>query len=130
MSANLLLAHRWRARLHGSGLLVAATGFLLLVALAAIFAPVLTSADPILINAVNRLKPPSVEFWFGADTMGRDVFARVVYGARTSLVVGLSAAAASLLLGLVLGLTSGYFSVLDSVMMRIMDGVQSRGLLD
>jgi peptide/nickel transport system permease protein len=118
-------AGRWRARLRGHGVTAAAVGVLVLVALAALFAPLLTSANPILINAVNRLKPPSAEFWFGADTMGRDVFARVVYGARTSLIVGLSAATVSLLLGLLLGLVAGYFRWVDAVLMRVMDGIMS-----
>lgn len=106
-------------------LLIAAIAFLVLVTLAAIFAPLMTSADPIFINPVNRLKPPSADFWFGADTMGRDVFARVVYGARTSLTVGIAAAAVSLMLGLLIGLVSGYFPVIDGILMRVMDGIMS-----
>lgn len=106
-------------------LLLAAIGFLVLVTLSAVFAPLLTSADPIFINPVNRLKPPSTDFWFGADTMGRDVFARVVYGARTSLTVGVAAAASSLILGLLLGLVSGYLPLVDGILMRIMDGIMS-----
>jgi peptide/nickel transport system permease protein len=116
---------RWRMRLRGNGLTVAAAAFLVCLALVAVFAPLLTSADPILINSVNRLKPPSAEFWFGADTMGRDLFARVIYGARTSLVVGISAAATSLLLGLAIGLVCGYFPLVDGVLMRVMDGIMS-----
>ncbi|MGY8709395.1 ABC transporter permease [Bradyrhizobium sp. 18BD] len=118
-------AGQWRARLRGNGLTIAASAFLACLVLVAILAPLLTSADPILINAVNRLKPPSAQFWFGADTMGRDLFARVVYGARTSLVVGVVAAGASLLLGLVIGLVCGYFPIVDSVLMRVMDGIMS-----
>ncbi|SRR6266702_3094869 len=116
---------RRRVRLRGNGLTIAASAFLVCLVLVAIFAPLLTSADPILINAVNRLKPPSAQFWFGADTMGRDLFARVVYGARTSLIVGLVAAGASLLLGLAIGLVCGYFPIVDSVLMRVMDGIMS-----
>jgi peptide/nickel transport system permease protein len=115
----------WRVRLRGNGFTIAASAFLVCLALVAIVAPLLTSADPILINAVNRLKPPSAQFWFGADTMGRDLFARVVYGARTSLIVGLFAAGASLLLGLGIGLVCGYFPIVDSVLMRVMDGIMS-----
>ncbi|WP_426614335.1 ABC transporter permease [Bradyrhizobium sp. McL0616] len=115
----------WRVRLRGNGLTIAASAFLVCLVLVAIFAPLLTSADPILINAVNRLKPPSAQLWFGADTMGRDLFARVVYGARTSLIVGLVAAGASLLFGLAIGLVCGYFPIVDSVLMRVMDGIMS-----
>jgi peptide/nickel transport system permease protein len=116
---------QWRMRLRGNGLTIAASAFLVCLVLVAIFAPLLTDADPILINAVSRLKPPSAQFWFGADTMGRDLFARVVYGARTSLIVGLVAAGASLLLGLAIGLVCGYFPIVDSVLMRVMDGIMS-----
>lgn len=115
----------WRLHLRGNGLTIAASVFLVCLVTVAIFAPLLTSADPTLINAVNRLKPPSAQFWFGADTMGRDLFARVVYGARTSLIVGLVAAGASLLLGLAIGLVCGYFPIVDSVLMRVMDGIMS-----
>ena len=116
---------QWRVRLRGNGLTIAALVFLACLVMVAIFAPLLTNADPILINAVNRLKPPSAQLWFGADTMGRDLFARVVYGARTSLIVGVLAAAASLLLGLAIGLVCGYFPIVDSVLMRVMDGIMS-----
>jgi peptide/nickel transport system permease protein len=125
MSAIVLNFQRSRAALKGNVLLLAAILFLLFVTLAAVFAPLLTSADPIFINAVNRLKQPSADFWFGADTMGRDVFARVVYGARTSLTVGLAAAFCSLVLGLLLGLVAGYFPLIDGILMRIMDGIMS-----
>jgi peptide/nickel transport system permease protein len=114
-----------RAALIDNPLLATAIAFLLLVILAAVFAPLLTSADPILINPVNRLKPPSTELWFGADTMGRDVFARTLYGARTSLIVGVSAAVCALAIGLVVGLIAGYFPLIDAVVMRIMDGIMS-----
>lgn len=118
-------ASRWLAVFRGNRLLGVAVAFLVLVALAAMFAPLITNADPIRINALSRLKPPSAEFWFGTDPMGRDIFARVLYGARTSLVVGVSAAAISLALGLTIGLVAGYFSFLDGVIMRIMDGIMS-----
>jgi peptide/nickel transport system permease protein len=125
MSAIVPNFQRTRAALKGNGLLLAAILFLLFVTLAAVLAPLLTRADPIFINAVNRLKPPSADLWFGADTMGRDVFARVVYGARTSLTVGLAAAFCSLVLGLLLGLVAGYFPLIDGILMRIMDGIMS-----
>jgi peptide/nickel transport system permease protein len=73
----------------------------------------------------NRLKPPSAEFWFGTDPLGRDVFARSVYGARISLIVGLSVAVLSVTIGLVIGLAAGYFRGLDNFLMRIMDGLMA-----
>lgn len=102
-----------------------ACAILAAVILIAVFAPLLTSADPSFINAANRLKPPSTEAWFGTDAMGRDLFARVVTGARTSLIVGIAAAAASLFLGLMIGLVSGYFPFADAIIMRVTDGIMS-----
>jgi len=81
--------------------------------------------DPLKIAPVNRLRPPSERWWFGTDQFGRDLFARTVWGARVSLIVGLSVAAASSLLGLALGLACGYFRRLDGIVMRMMDGLMA-----
>src|SRR5262245_34644732 len=87
-----------------------AIGGALLVALIimAILAPVIATTDPLKIAPVNRLRPPSERWWFGTDQFGRDVFSRTIYGARVSLIVGLSVAAISSLLGLAMGLACGY----------------------
>ncbi|MEO0729073.1 MAG: ABC transporter permease, partial [Pseudomonadota bacterium] len=82
-------------------------------------------ADPVALNPIGRLKPPSAEYWFGTDPLGRDVFARVVYGARISLVVGLAVAAIAVTLGLVIGLVAGYVRWLDAIIMRVMDGLMA-----
>ena len=94
-----------------------------LVALA-VLAPWI-STDPFRQAPVNRLRPPSEKFWFGTDRFGRDVFARTLYGARVSLIVGLSVAVISGFLGLVLGILCGYFRRLDATVMRIMDGLMA-----
>jgi len=104
---------------------IAAILMLCCIVVAATFAPVLTNADPVHINPANRLKPPSQLYWFGTDLMGRDLFARVLYGARTSLIVGIAAAALSLTLGLIVGLLAGYFRLFDGIIMRVMDGIMS-----
>ena len=65
---------------------------LLLMILIAIFAPWLGTIDPQAVSPIRRLKPPSAEFWFGSDMLGRDVYSRVLYGARVSLFVGLAVA--------------------------------------
>ncbi|WP_425066659.1 ABC transporter permease [Reyranella sp.] len=91
----------------------------------AIFAPFIATNDPFKIAPVNRLRPPSERWWFGTDQFGRDVFSRTVYGARVSLIVGLSVAAFSSILGLALGLACGYFRKVDSIVMRIMDGLMA-----
>ena len=91
----------------------------------AIFAPWLGTIDPQAVSPIKRLKAPSAAFWFGTDMLGRDVYSRVVYGARVSLVVGLAVAALSILVGLAIGLVTGYVRRLDAVVMRVMDGLMS-----
>ena len=94
-----------------------------IVALAA-FGPIFT-LDPVSINPMNRLKPPGADGLFGTDMLGRDVFSRVLNGARVSLTVGIAVAFFSVAVGLVLGLVAGYIRALDSVIMRVMDGLMS-----
>jgi peptide/nickel transport system permease protein len=96
-----------------------------LLVVMAVFAPLIATSDPFKITPVNRLRPPSERWWFGTDQFGRDVFSRTVYGARVSLIVGLSVAAFSSILGLALGLACGYFRRVDSIVMRIMDGLMA-----
>ncbi len=98
---------------------------LLLMVAGAVFAPYLFTSDPIHLNPIERLKPPSAEYWFGTDMFGRDVYSRTVYGARISLTVGLMTVAISVALGLILGLISGYVRWLDAILMRIMDGLMA-----
>jgi peptide/nickel transport system permease protein len=101
-------------------------GAILLVMIAmAIFAPWLHTIDPQQVFPIKRLRPPSATSWFGTDMLGRDVYSRVIYGARVSLVVGLAVALLSTLLGLAIGLVTGYLRRLDAVVMRIMDGLMS-----
>ena len=98
---------------------------LLLMILIAIFAPWLGTVDPQAVSPLRRLKPPSGQFWFGSDMLGRDVYSRVIYGSRVSLVVGLSVAVLSILIGLAIGLVTGFVRWLDAIVMRIMDGLMS-----
>ncbi|WP_322097115.1 ABC transporter permease [Pelagibius sp. Alg239-R121] len=95
-----------------------------IMVLIAIFGPLFTG-DPIELNPIKRLKPPSGESWFGTDYLGRDTFARVIYGARVSLVVGLAVSIIAVSIGLVVGMVSGYIRALDAVIMRVMDGLMS-----
>ena len=98
---------------------------LLAMILIAVFAPWLGTVDPQAVAPIQRLKPPSAEYWFGTDMLGRDVYSRVMYGARVSLIVGLAVAVLSIMIGLSLGLVTGYLRWLDAIMMRIMDGLMS-----
>ena len=101
-------------------------GAILIVMIAmAIFAPWLHTIDPQQVFPIRRRRPPSGASWFGTDMLGRDVYSRVVYGARVSLVVGLAVAVISMLVGLAIGLVTGYVRRIDAVVMRIMDGLMS-----
>lgn len=103
-------------------LLVLSASIIALVALAAIFAPLLAGYDPTLMNAAARLQGPSLAHWFGTDQFGRDVFARVVYGSRTSLHVALVAVGTAVILGGTIGLVTGYLGGwIDAVAMRLID---------
>lgn len=97
---------------------------LALMVLAGSLAP-LFDLDPTTMTPSARLLAPSAHHWLGTDQLGRDVFARVVYGARVSLTVGLVVAIASLLIGTALGMMAGYFHKADALIMRIMDALMS-----
>ncbi len=110
-----------------------------LVALMVPAAPYLTSLDPTAINPSNRNKAPGYEATIrnddgekvkvvahmGTDKLGRDVFTRVLYGAKVSLIVGLAVAVISVVVGLLIGLVAGYFRLVDAIVMRIMDGLMA-----
>ncbi|MDO5075775.1 dipeptide/oligopeptide/nickel ABC transporter permease/ATP-binding protein [Corynebacterium sp.] len=101
-----------------------AVGFLSLVVLLAVFAPLISGYDPL--ASGTPVAPPSGEHWFGTDAIGRDIFARVAYGARSSLIIGLCATAAALVVAAVLGsiaATAG--KVVSEVLMRVLDIVMS-----
>ena len=92
--------------------------------LAALVAPWI-AGDPYSMKPVQRFKPPSDTLWFGTDNLGRDVYARTVYGARVSLAVGLTVAIVAVSIGLVIGLLAGFFRPVEAVVMRLMDGLMA-----
>ncbi len=98
---------------------------LLILVLIGIFAPVLWTVDPTALAPAKRMRPPSELYWFGTDALGRDVYSRVMFGARVSLTVGLSVALLATLAGLAVGLVSGFVRWADAIIMRIMDGLMS-----
>src|SRR6185312_13052297 len=83
------------------------------------------TVDPQALSPIHRLKPPSSTYWFGTDMLGRDVYSRVIYGARVSLIVGLSVAILGSAIGVFLGMITGFVRIIDTVLMRIMDGLMS-----
>jgi peptide/nickel transport system permease protein len=103
------------------GLVLAA--FLVVIALVA---PVLAPYDPLVQDVHNMLSPPSKKHFFGTDDLGRDVFSRVLYGARVSIVVGLSAVTVGTVIGLILGVSAGYFGGWFEIgVMRVVDVLMS-----
>lgn len=102
----------------------AVTGGLILglVLMAAIFAPILASYSPTKQAFVDQLQPPSAEHWFGTDEFGRDIFSRVLYGARIALLVGFIADGIALFFGVIIGLIAGFLGGRwDSFLMRFTD---------
>jgi peptide/nickel transport system permease protein len=114
-------------------------GVLLAMALIALLAPFLGTLDPAAIDPIHRNFTPGqantvelrggreVEWthWMGTDSLGRDVYSRVIYGARVSLIIGVSVAVLSIAAGLAIGLVSGYIRWLDAIVMRVMDGLMA-----
>ena len=123
--------NNWSVRIGGASLLV--------LVLIAVLAPWLGTVDPTLFDAASRDLRPGASgeittlegetvkhvFIMGSDSFGRDIYSRVLYGTRVSLMVGISAAAVALLFGVVLGLVAGYVRALDGPLMRVMDGIMA-----
>jgi peptide/nickel transport system permease protein len=98
---------------------------LVIMTMLAIFAPFLGTIDPRAIALGKRLRPPSAEFWFGTDALGRDLYSRVIYGGRISILVAVVCALLSSVGGVVIGMLASSGKWLDSLMMRITDGLMS-----
>ncbi len=123
--------NNWSVRIGGASLLV--------LVMIALLAPWLGTVDPTLFDAASRdLRPGEAGeittlegetlkhvFLMGSDSFGRDIYSRVLYGTRVSLMVGIAAALVALAFGVVLGLVAGYVRVLDGPLMRVMDGIMA-----
>ncbi|MBS1897577.1 MAG: ABC transporter permease [Actinobacteria bacterium] len=102
----------------------AAAAVLLVIVILAIVGPFIVG-DPLHIQPLDRLKPPTAAAWLGKDQLGRDVLARLIHGARISLAVGSLVALAAISLGMVIGLLAGYFRLVDALVMRAVDGMMA-----
>ncbi|WP_088154242.1 ABC transporter permease [Achromobacter xylosoxidans] len=120
-------ATAWRQIRQGLKSWPVMLALIVLVAVVAIalFAPLLGTVDPTSINPGARLKPPFSDYLLGTDAFGRDVWSRVAYGARISLIAGLGAAVVSVAIGLVIGVIAGWFRSLDGLIMRTMDAIMA-----
>src|SRR5437588_639577 len=114
----------WRYVRRHPTIVVGAPLLLLMIAMA-VFAPWLGTVDPQALSPIRRLKWPSEQYWFGTDMLGRDIYSRTIYGARVSLIVGVSVAIFSTGLGLAIGVLAGFTRWVDAIVMRIMDGLMS-----
>jgi peptide/nickel transport system permease protein len=104
---------------------VIGAALLLVMLFIAVFAPYLGTVDPTALAPAKRTRPPSELYWFGTDMLGRDVYSRVMYGSRVSLIVGFGVAVASSVIGVLIGVVAGFVRWADSVIMRVMDGLMS-----
>lgn len=128
----------WQRLMRNTSVLIGGI-LVLLIALMGIAAPLLTPSDPAAINPSHRNKTPGFETTYrddegkiqkqvahmGTDRLGRDIYTRVVYGARVSLTIGIAVAVLSVAAGLFIGLVAGYFRWVDSIVMRVMDGLMA-----
>lgn len=117
---RIKLRRLFRNRLSMLGAII-----VLLMIIIAVAAPLIAPQDPYAITVANRLLPPSHAHWFGTDSMGEDVFSRVIYGARISMMVGFCVSVLAGVVGMLLGLYASTNKILDNILMRICDGLKS-----
>ena len=110
--------------IYGNKGLMTGLVILAVLTLIALIGTIFTES-PTSINPMIRIKPPSADMWFGTDPLGRDLFARAIWGGRISLSVGVAVAIVAVGFGLLLGLLAGYIRVLDAIIMRVMDGLMA-----
>lgn len=109
-------------RRYAKKVLYFSAGYVLLVIVLSLLAPYISLYDPLAIDGMNTLKPPSLQHLFGTDEFGRDVLTRMLYGGQPSLIVAVGATTLSMVLGVSLGLIAGYFGGwLEQIIMRLID---------
>jgi peptide/nickel transport system permease protein len=138
LGAGPVGASAWRRLIRNPSVVIGLV-IMSLIAAIGIAAPLLTVHDPAAISPADRNRTPGYQTtvrddegrkitrtaYMGTDSLGRDVYSRVIYGARVSLIVGVTVALLSVAIGTVIGLVSGYFRWVDAVVMRIMDGLMA-----
>lgn len=116
----------WLAWFFTSPRVLVSGGFIILLCVAAITASLITTSDPSLIRADQRLLPPGEGGFLGTDEFGRDLFSRIIYGARLTMIVSLSSVMIAAVLGLIMGMAAAYFkSPTDTILMRLADAILS-----
>ena len=112
-----------KERILGNPALVIGTIGFLVILTAAVFVPLISSVDPNAMSVSERFRAPGGAYLFGTDEFGRDLFIRLMYGARVSLWVGGSVTILSCVIGTLIGIYASYFKILDQILMRICDGL-------
>jgi peptide/nickel transport system permease protein len=116
-----MLGLYWK-RFRSNPLTLSGAGIIFCLALIGIFSPWLALHDPLQQNLLDRLKPPSMIYWFGTDELGRDIFSRILFGVRVSLAIGFISVFISITIGTLIGLISGYWrGWVDGFFMRLVD---------
>ncbi len=123
-AARARVGPRWLVALVRRKTTLAGALVMLVIAAVGALAPLL-AGDPAHMDVAGRLAAPGRAHWFGTDDVGRDVWSRVVYGARLSSLVGLAVVALSFVVGVACGLVAGYYRRLDNLVMRVMDGLMA-----
>jgi len=117
---------RFRKVFFGRPVVIFGFVIIFLLIVFALFAPLLAPYDPYKLGLDNSLAQPSTQHWLGTDKLGRDVLSRLIYGSRTSLMVGMLAVGVATLLGVTLGLVTGYFGGwVDTIVMRWIDALMA-----
>lgn len=98
---------------------------LVVFAIMGLLAPLIAPFDPNFVNPADRLDGPSSAHWFGTDDLGRDIFSRVVYGSRVSMLVSVAVMVGATTIGSLLGLITGFYPRVDVILMRVMDGLEA-----
>ncbi len=122
---SALPSYQFMRRVLRNRLAVSGSCLLIVVMVGGVFAGVLTLHDPLAMTVTDRLQPPSLQHPMGTDNYGRDIFSRVLHGARLSMEVGLAVMLFTVAVGVVFGLLSGYFARLDNAIMRVMDAMMA-----
>src|SRR5215471_7672191 len=112
-------------KLFGRKIVLVGAAVIAVMALAAVAAPWITPYDPMALKVLDRLQSPRAAHWFGTDELGRDVFSRVVFGARYSLMISGLVVVSSVAAGVLIGLAAGFFRRLDAPLMRVVDAMMS-----
>jgi peptide/nickel transport system permease protein len=114
-----------RGKILSNKLIVTGSIMLFFIVILTLLTPLLVKYDPISTNVIERMQSPNADHYFGTDNLGRDIFSRVLFGARVSLSVGVLVALFSGVVGTLIGLFAAYYRPLDNIFMRFMDGIMA-----